>query len=697
MKTQNLSDISIQYLKGVGPQRKKVFERLGVETVEDLLYLFPRRYEDRRQMTPLAKLKVGEWQTVAGKIVSHGGRRSYYTKKHVYKVEIADSTSRVFCVWFNRPYLDRYFKAGQQIVVYGKVDIYKDRFQIVSPDYEIIADDEEDRALSVDRIVPVYPMTRGMTQRSLRKAVKQCLERYASSLQDILPYDLRTKHALHNLVKSLWSIHFPDKPEDQATAYRRVSFEEFFLFQISVLLRRQSIVAKDGIAHMISDEFCRDFERLFSFVLTQSQKDVVREVAKDLKSSSPMHRLLQGDVGCGKTVVAFFGCLASVRNGHQAAIMAPTEILARQHYENLLKVLSGSPFSDVRVCLLISDQDAKSRARLLSQVQQGTIDIAIGTHALIQDAVNFRSLSFVVIDEQHKFGVRQRALLSAKGKNPDVLVMTATPIPRTLCLTLYGDLDVSTINEIPSGRGSLRTTLFAQQDAGKAYEIVRQAVARGEQAYIVYPIIDESEDLDLKSAQEMYKTLQKGELKGFRLGLLHGQMKKQQTQDVMRQFLNKELDVLVATTVLEVGVDVPNATVMVVEHADRFGLAQLHQLRGRIGRGALDAQCVLVADLATPQAQARLEVLLSTRDGFQIAQQDLLIRGPGEFFGRHQHGLNELRIANPQTQLDILEEARQEAIGILAKDPKLSGVNHAIIQKTILKRYPSYLGNILSG
>ncbi|HQL41469.1 MAG TPA: ATP-dependent DNA helicase RecG, partial [Candidatus Omnitrophota bacterium] len=467
--------------------------------------------------------------------------------------------------------------------------------------------------------------------------------------------------------------------------------------QISVLLRRQSIVTKDGIAHAISDEFCRDFERLFSFVLTQSQKDVIREVAKDLKSNSPMHRLLQGDVGCGKTVVAFFGCLASVRNGYQAAIMAPTEILARQHYENLVKTIAGSPFRDIRPCLLISDLDVKSRAQALAAIQEGAIDIVVGTHALIQDAVNFRSLSFVVIDEQHKFGVRQRALLSAKGKNPDVLVMTATPIPRTLCLTLYGDLDVSTISEIPPGRGSLCTTLFAQQDAGKAYEIVRQAVARGEQTYIVYPIIDESEDLDLKSAQEMYKTLQKGELKGFRLGLLHGQMKKQQTQDVMRQFLNKELDVLVATTVLEVGVDVPNATVMVVEHADRFGLAQLHQLRGRIGRGALDAQCVLVADLATPQAQARLEVLLSTRDGFQIAQQDLLIRGPGEFFGRHQHGLNELRIANPQTQLDILEEARQEAIGILAKDPKLSDVNHAIIQKTILKRYPSYLGNILSG
>lgn len=697
MKTQNLSDISIQYLKGVGPQRKKVFERLGVETVEDLLYFFPRRYEDRRQMTPLAKLKIGEWQTVTGKILNHSGRRSWYTKKHVYEMELGDETSRVFCVWFNRPYLDRYFKLGQQVIVYGKVDLYKDRFQIVSPDYEIITDDEEDKALSVGRIVPVYPMTRGMTQRSLRKSAKQCLEKYVANLQDVLPYSIRKKYALSNLVKSLWNIHFPESLEDQVTAYRRVSFEEFFLFQISVLLRRQSIVTKDGIAHAISDEFCRDFERLFSFVLTQSQKDVIKEVAKDLKSNSPMHRLLQGDVGCGKTVVAFFGCLVSVRNGHQAAIMAPTEILARQHYENLLKVLSSSPFSDVRACLLISDQDTKSRARLLSEVQQGTIDIVIGTHALIQDAVNFRSLSFVVIDEQHKFGVRQRALLSAKGKNPDVLVMTATPIPRTLCLTLYGDLDVSTINEIPPGRGNLRTALFAQQDAGKAYEIVRQAVARGEQAYIVYPIIDESEDLDLKSAQEMYKTLQKGELKGFRLGLLHGQMKKQQTQDVMRQFLNKELDVLVATTVLEVGVDVPNATVMVVEHADRFGLAQLHQLRGRIGRGALDAQCVLTADLATPQAQARLEVLLSTRDGFQIAQQDLLIRGPGEFFGRHQHGLNELRIANPQTQLDILEEARQEAIGILAKDPKLSGVNHAIIQKTILTRYPSYLGNILSG
>lgn len=648
-------------------------------------------------MTPLAKLKVGEWQTVTGKILNHSGRRSWYTKKHVYEMELGDETSRVFCVWFNRPYLDRYFKLGQQVIVYGKVDLYKDRFQIVSPDYEIITDDEEDKALSVGRIVPVYPMTRGMTQRSLRKSAKQCLEKYVANLQDVLPYSIRKKYALSNLVKSLWNIHFPESLEDQVTAYRRVSFEEFFLFQISVLLRRQSIVAKDGIAHKIDEDLYRDFFSLFPFSLTASQKKVIAEVAKDLESASPMHRLLQGDVGCGKTVVAFFGCLAAVRNGYQAAFMAPTEILARQHYEHITTILRHSPFQNVRPCLFISDVDAKSRDKALSDIREGKVDIVIGTHALIQEAVDFKALSFAVIDEQHKFGVRQRALLSAKGKNPDVLVMTATPIPRTLCLTLYGDLDVSTIDEIPPGRGDLVTSLVAQPEAAQAYDIVRQAVLRGEQAYIVYPIIDESENLDLKSAQQMHKVLQKGEFKDFRLGLLHGQMKKQQAQTVMQQFLSKEIDILVATTVLEVGVDVSNATVMVIEHADHFGLAQLHQLRGRIGRGALNSQCVLVAELTTPQAQARLEVVLSTRDGFKIAQQDLMIRGPGEFFGRHQHGLNELKIANPQTQLDILEEARAEALKILEKDSKLLDVAHAIIQKTILKRYPSYLGNILSG
>jgi len=693
----SLSATSVQFLKGVGPRRKETFERLGVETVEDLLYFFPRRYEDRTKMTPLSQLKIGEWQTVSGKILRHSGRQSWYTKKHVYELELGDDTSRVFCVWFNRPYLDRYFKVGQQMVVYGKVDLYKDRFQLTSPDYEIITDDKEEQSLSLGRIVPVYPSTRGITQRYLRKTINACLGKYASSLEDILPYGIRRKYKLHNLVKSLCNIHFPENPQTQEVAYRRVSFEEFFLFQISVLLRRLSIVAKKGIAHRVDENFYKKFIGLFPFELTSSQKKVIEEIASNLRSSSPMHRLLQGDVGSGKTLVAFFGCLAAVSNGYQAAFMAPTEILARQHYQNLTKILQGSIFKNVSVKLLMNELEQQERDGIIDDTRQGKVDILIGTHALIQERVDFKNLSFVVIDEQHKFGVRQRALLSAKGRNPDVLVMTATPIPRTLCLTLYGDLDVSTINEIPPGRGKVSTFSFRNENAAQAYRMVAEAIKRGEQAYIIYPIIDESEKGDLKSAQQMFKELQASVFKEYKLGLLHGQMKKQQAQGVMKKFIEKEIDILVATTILEVGVDVPNATIMVVEHADHFGLSTLHQLRGRIGRGKKDAKCLLIADPVTLEAQARIDAILSTNDGFEIAQKDLMIRGPGEFFGRHQHGLNELKIANPQTQLDILEHARDEAMGILKDDPRLVKESSVKIKQVILKRYPAYLANILSG
>jgi len=694
---RDLSQTSVQYVKGVGPQRKKTFLRLGIETVEDLFYLFPRRYEDRRQMTPLSKVEIGKWQTVTGEILSHSGRKSWHTKKHVYEAEVGDKSSRIFCVWFNRPYLDRYFKVGQKLILYGKVDIYKDRLQLVSPDYEIISDDEEDRSLSIGRIVPIYPLTRGMTQRYVRKAVKRALDKYSPDTKELLPYNLRRRYKLDNLVKSLLNIHFPGSDEAQKSAYRRVSFEEFFLFQISVLLRRLSIVRKKGIAHKIPDKFYNNFLKLFPFSLTESQKNVINEIKKDLASPYPMHRLLQGDVGSGKTLVAFFGALAAVSNGYQTAIMVPTEILARQHFEVLQNLLKKSNFKNKTIKLFISTVDKKEHEEIVKEISQGKIDILVGTHSLIQEDINFKNLSFVVVDEQHKFGVRQRALLSAKGMNPDVLVMTATPIPRTLCLTLYGDLDVSTIRELPPGRGQIQTCAFKPEEEAQAYKAVRSIVERGEQAYIVYPVIDESEKLELKSAQKMFKRFQAQEFKEFKLGLIHGQMKKNQAQDIMEKFKSKEIDILVATTVLEVGVDVPNATVMLIEHAERFGLSQLHQLRGRIGRGVKNSQCLLITDPTTQEGIARIDAILSTTDGFEIAQKDLMIRGPGEFFGRHQHGLNELKIANPQTQLDILEDARKEAIALTEEDPALQNKANTAIKEAILKRYPAYLANILSG
>ncbi len=691
----NPSDISVQYIKGVGPSRKKVFSRLGVETVEDLLYFFPRRYEDRRQMTPLSQLRIGEWQTVTGNVLTHSGRRSWHTRKHVMEVIISDGKSRLAGVWFNQPYLEQYFKRGQRVVFYGKVDVYQNRLQMVAPEYEIL--EEEDEGLSVGRIVPIYSLTRGITQRYMRKIIKACLDKYVGALTDPLPFTLRQKHRLQNLARSILDIHFPKTQEEQIAAYRRVAFEEFFLFQISIILRRLSIVQKPGIAHCIPEELLPRFMDAFPFSLTGAQKRVLGEMAADMAKGNPMHRLLEGDVGSGKTLVALFGCVVATHNGYQAAIMAPTEILARQHYARLCTFIENGKWLHMRPALLLSTISQKEKAQLYNQIKTGEVNCVVGTHALIQEAVDFNNLSFVVIDEQHKFGVRQRALLPEKGVNPDVLIMTATPIPRTLSLTLFGDLDISTIDEMPPGRGKVETRHFLEEEAEEAYRIARQLVEEGQQAYIIYPIIDESEKLELKAAEQMFKHFQKHEFKGLRLGLVHGQMRQKDVQDFMEKFRRHEIDILVATTVLEVGVDVPNANVMIIEHADRFGLSQLHQLRGRIGRSGSDALCILIASPTTPEAKMRLEAILSTQDGFKIAQQDLMIRGPGQFFGRHQHGLNELRIADPSTQLDILEIARKEAINIIDADPHLTQPPHRLIKAFIEKRYPTYLAMAKAG
>jgi len=730
-------------MKGVGPAKKKLFGNLGVETVEDLLYLFPRRYEDRTSMTAIKDIRIGEYQTVCGKVMAHKARRSWYTKKHVSEITIYDGKSKLVCVWFNQPYLERYFKAGSEVVLYGKADVYKDRIQMVAPEYEII-DSEQDKSLHVGRIVPIYPLTKGMTQRYLRRVIYNCLDKYEESLTDYLPVWLRNKHRLSNIKRSLRNIHFPESFQEQEEAHKRVSFEEFFLFQISVIKRRMSIVQKTGVMHKIDLDLINEFASLFPFPLTNAQNRVIREIAGDMQRPSPMLRLLQGDVGSGKTLVAFFGCLAAVKNKQQAAVMAPTEILARQHYENICRIMDyrlrikgsadyrikgskdqrskGLKENDVdsnpqilkssdpafsnplilksfnsRMALLTSSLSKKEKDRMLADIYDGNVDIVIGTHALLSERVEFKKLSFVVIDEQHKFGVCQRALLSEKGMNPDILVMTATPIPRTLSLTLFGDLDVSVIDEMPPGRGKIKTEIYDFENEADVYQEVKDRVKKGQQVYIIYPIIEESQKLDLKAAKAMFDSFAKKEFKEFRLGLVHGQMKRKESDTIMQQFKDHKIDILVATTVLEVGVDVPNANAMVIEHAERFGLAQLHQLRGRIGRGKEDAQCLLLAQPDTEDAHARLKAILSTTDGFEIAEQDLLIRGPGHYFGRHQHGLNELKYANPVTQIDILQAAREEAQDVVHKDPNLKDDQNRALKQIIQERYPGYLQNVEAG
>ena len=691
---QDPGDIPVQFLKGVGPAKAKLLANLGVNTIEDLLYLFPFRYEDRSQFTPIAMVQVGEKQTVAGHVVAVG-KRNFYSKTRAFEITVGDKTGRIYCVWFNQPYLDKYFKVDQEIVLYGRVEVFKKRLQMIVPDFELIA--PEDRTLNMGRIIPIYPLTKGITQRYLRKTMDTALTLYASQLKDVIPADIRKRHQLQDIAKGIQHIHFPQSSQEQQVAINRVAFEEFFLFQICVILRRHSIIEKKGFAHQIDSSLVTQYAKSFPFTLTESQQRAIEDISVDMKKDRPMLRLLQGDVGCGKTVVAFFGCMAAVKNGAQAAIMAPTEILASQHYENFKRLLSSGTFQDVRLGLLTSRMPKKQKDKLYEQLKSKEIDIIIGTHALLQEMVDFARLSFIVIDEQHKFGVNQRALLSSKGNNPDVLIMTATPIPRTLCLTLYGDLDVSVINQLPPGRGKISTYRFSTQKAAGVYERVREWVAKGTQAYIIYPLVEESEKLDLKAAKESFDHFIQFEFKGLRLALVHGQMDRGEVEEIMQKFKKHEIDVLVATTILEVGIDVPNANVMVIEHAERFGLSQLHQLRGRIGRSPKDAVCLLIADPVTEESKARLEAITQTTDGFKIAEVDLEIRGPGHYFGRHQHGLNELKVANPVTQMDLLMKARSEAGNLIKADSSLQIPAHTVIKQVIKKRYPQYLDMLLAG
>jgi ATP-dependent DNA helicase RecG len=699
----NLDKISIQFFKGVGPAKAKIFENLGVATVEDLLYLFPRRYEDRREMTPVARLEPEKAATVCGIIQGINQRRSYYNRKQVTELIIDDRSGRLTCVWFNQPYLDKYFRAGQKIVCYGKAGIYKGRLQMVSPEYEVIAaDDAEEEQLNTQRIVPIYPLTRGVTQRYLRKLMMRCLEDYSGQLKDELPVTLRNTHHLVNLKRGLRQIHFPDSMELQDEAMRRVSFEEFYFFQLSVLLRRLNFIGKPGFAHKITDADTLRFLQDIPYELTRAQKRVIQEIRADMSSAGPMLRLLQGDVGSGKTVVALYGGVMAARQGCQAAVMAPTEILARQHYENISRHLGkvpGNASEKIGIVLLTSGLTRSRREAALRDIREGNCGLVIGTHALLGQDVVFKKLSYVVIDEQHKFGVGQRALLAGKGQNPDTLIMTATPIPRTLCLTLYGDLALSIIDEMPPGRGKVVTELYKTQEADQVYARVRRALDDGRQAYIVFPLVEESEALDLKAAETMFREFQKTIFKGVKAGIAHGRLKRQEVERTMADFKNGEIQLLVATTVLEVGVDVPNASVMVIEHAQRFGLAQLHQLRGRIGRGGRDGLCLLIADDSDngDDARERLEAVVSTSDGFILAQRDLEIRGPGRFFGRHQHGLNELKIVNPARQMDVLELARSEAKSLVQLDPGLREAEHQNLREVIERRYPAYLDNLAAG
>jgi len=686
---KNSLQSSVQYIKGIGPKRAKSFNKLGINTIEDLLYYFPRRYEDRTNFISISRLQEGQIYTIKAQVLAKGEHQSFRRRGFsIIEVAVGDSSGKIFCVWFNQPYLKEYFKVGLNLILYGRVEQYAGRLQMNSPEFEMVSS-KSDESLNIGRITPIYSLPQGLTQRYLRLIIKYVLDEYLLQLNDFLPYDIRSRCNLLNLARSLINIHFPDNLERQNEAYRRLSFEEFFLFQLPLVLRKSKKKEKTGISHKVGGELINAFIEGLPFRLTPAQEKVIEEIKSDMAKPPAMQRLLQGDVGSGKTVVATIATLIAIQGGHQVAFMVPTEILARQHYSVVSRQVLGVR-DDIKIGLLISSINKKEKEKIYKEIKEGKVDLVIGTHALIEESVKFKHLGLIVIDEQHKFGVGQRALLPAKGTNPDVLIMTATPIPRTLAITLYGDLDVSIINELPPGRLAVKTMQFSEKNKSQAYEIAKAQLRLGSQAYIVYPVIEESYVLDIAGAKKMYNELKSGEFKEFKLGLIHGRLKQNEQDETMLKFKQKELDVLVSTTVLEVGIDIANATCMIVESAERFGLSQLHQLRGRVGRGRQESFCILLSDAETPQVKARMEAMLKYNDGFRIAEEDLKIRGPGEFFGRRQSGLSELKIANPLTQMQLLKKAREEAIKLVHADPKLEMRQNVLLKEKLLQRFPEH-------
>jgi len=684
--------IPIRYLKGIGPKKAKTFSKVGINTAEGLLYYFPRRYEDRTNFISISQLKEGQTKTIKAKVLVRNERQSFRRRGFsITEIAVGDDTGKIFCVWFNQPYLKEYFQVGVTLILYGKIEQYAGRLQMNSPEFEIISGGRGE-SLNIGRIVPIYSLPEGITQRNFRQIVKYALDECLPEINDPLSYDIRSRNNLLNFAKSLLNIHFPDNLDLQKQAYERLSFEEFFLFQLPLALRKLRKKEKLGISHQVDGDLVKSFMANLPFRLTPSQEKVIQEIRFDMAKPQAMQRLLQGDVGSGKTVVATIAGLFAIQGGCQVAFMVPTEILAKQHYEKLSSwfMVHGSWFMVIKIGLLTSSLTIKEKEKVYQDIRDGNVDLVIGTHALLEEDVQFKNLGLVVIDEQHKFGVGQRALLPKKGYNPDCLIMTATPIPRTLAITLYGDLDISVITELPPGRLPIKTLHFTESQRLQAYDVARQQLRKGYQVYIIYPVIEESYVLDMAGAKKMYAELRSGEFKDFQLGLIHGRLKQKEQDLIMLRFKNKELDILVSTTVLEVGIDVPNATCMVIERAERFGLAQLHQLRGRVGRGSVESFCILVSNAETQEARARLAVMIKYNNGFRISEEDLRIRGPGEFFGERQHGLAELKIANPLTQMQLLKRAREEAIRLVNLDPHIEARPNILLKEKLLQRFPEY-------
>jgi ATP-dependent DNA helicase RecG len=707
----------VQYVKGIGPRLAEVLAAKGLATVDDLLHYLPFRYEDRLNPRSVAELRAGEMATVIAEVRNSGLFRTRRTP--IFQLTVGQGRSKLKCLWFNATYLQDRFQPGQMLALYGKVEADRDgNLQIMQPQFEVLgdineeggADEAEKKAaasLEIGRIVPIYESTgQGkLTPRWFRRIIRWTLENLNPNLPDPIPPAVRNHLSLVSPREALWKIHWPDAGESfndlqssRTPAHIRMIFDELFFIELGLELKRREQKAQTGVAFQLNAGAREAIKKILPFHPTAAQKRVLKEIATDMQAPNPMRRLLQGDVGSGKTIVAFQAAIIAIENGYQVALMAPTEILAQQHYFSARQILERAGY---RIVLLTGSLEQDRKRDIRRHIAQGNAQLIIGTHALIQDRVEFENLGLVVVDEQHRFGVMQRLKLMKKSDEPrasvgrvpsaaserssatadpepDVLVMTATPIPRTLALTLYGDLDVSVLDELPPGRTPVVTRSVPDERAPEVWDFVGKQIAAGHQAYVVYPVIEENEERELKAAQQMHRQLRDKVFPSLHVGLLHGRLDADEKEHVMREFQQGKLEILVATTVIEVGVDVPNATVMVIEHADRFGLAQLHQLRGRIGRGAAKSYCVLMhGGKVSEEGERRLDAMARSNDGFQIAELDLELRGPGEFFGTKQAGIPSFRVANIIRDRQLLEAAKREAAFVI------SGPNSEISKEEI--------------
>lgn len=713
-KSVELSQVSVQYVRGVGPKVANVLAKLNINTVEDLLRHYPRRHLDFQNRLYIKQLQAGQEVTIFGMIRTVSAFQSRKGNVSIINIVITDGTGSLTITRFiggksNKYLLDRYkeqFPKGAHVLASGIVerDQFTHRLTLKNAEIELLgylASDSDDEgqgdfqamSLHVGRIVPVYPLTEGLSLRYLRSIIHNALESYANYLHDPFPEEIRKSLNLIDLRTAIEFIHFPQDPEGKDNARRRLVFDELFAVQLHLALRRHKFDQTEGALSLKlnSDGLVKGLYDSLPFTLTSAQERVFAEIARDLSSAKPMHRLVQGDVGSGKTIVALMACLVAIENGYQGVMMAPTEILAEQHYRQFQKFLT--PLG-LRTALVIGKQGQRERKYVRQDLLSGQVHIAVGTHALLEEDVEFQNLGLIIIDEQHRFGVKQRARLKAKSQNPELLTMTATPIPRTMALTIHGDLDVSEIDELPPGRKPVKTDLIRPSQKKDLWKIIRDEIGKGRQAYIVFPLIEESETLSAKAATQEYEKLQKEKhFEGLNIGLMHGKLKPQEKDEVMDKFRDGFYQLLVCTTVIEVGVDVPNASVMVIENADRFGLAQLHQLRGRVGRGSDQSYCFLISELKSPQSRERLEIMTQTNDGFVIAEKDLELRGPGEFLGYRQSGLPDLLLADLVKDTHILEEARNAAISIVKEDPDLT--KYSSLKRILERQSHSFSSEVL--